>query len=163
MSVHCAHANTPSSFMLRLILRVLTRSRMKLAAFKVLFTLRGLSAIPTCGCRLSLVSVVKSFQAHLDRQRNRDAPMRPTAVALCESMRSVRFMLQNNRDLEAAADVLPRLSPLQPLIKDLSKKSTLQHAMCETLTDILRAASADGAVLPCPLWLQGAQANTPHV
>ena len=86
-----------------------------------------------------------SFQAHLERQRNRDAPMRPTAVALCQSMRSVRLPLQSNRDLEAAVDVLPRLSPLQPLIKDLSKKSVLQHAMCETLTDILRAASADGA------------------
>jgi hypothetical protein len=101
--------------------------------------------------RSNLLAVVKSFQCHLNRQRNQDAPSRPTAMALCHSMRSIRFPMQTNQDVEAAAEALQRLSPLQPMINNLTKKSALQHAMCDTLAEILRACSTEGAISnkPC--------------
>jgi hypothetical protein len=105
-------------------------------------------------CRINLLTVVTSFQSHLNQQRNRDPPVRPAAVALCHSIRSIRFPLQTSQDLEAAIEALQRLSPLQPMIKDLSKKSALQHAMCDTLTEILRTCAAEGAgshsLMKCP-------------
>ena len=94
--------------------------------------------------RMRLLQLVQSFQEHLQRVRNQDAPQRPAAVALCAGMGKVQLTLASNRDLDAATAALPRLSPLQPLIIELTKKGAVQNALCDALASILRDTVDNG-------------------
>jgi Cell morphogenesis N-terminal len=95
--------------------------------------------------RVRLLAVVGSFQEHLARRRGQDPPQRPAAVALCSGVARVQFVLASNRDVNAATQALPLLSPLQPMVTELSKKAALQYALCDALAAILRGVVENGA------------------
>ena len=66
-------------------------------------------------------------------------------MRLAKGVSHVHLALASDRDVSAATAALERLSPLQPMVAELSKKSALQQALCGTLVAILRPAARDGA------------------
>jgi fructosamine-3-kinase len=73
---------------------------------------------------------------------------------LCAGMHRVQMPMQHSADVANALAALNCLNPLQPIWKDVKKKSRIQHALCDMLDAILTPLANEGAFKPICLRLQ---------
>lgn len=97
-----------------------------------------------CACRVQLVSVAEKFQELLKARLHGDQSLRDQIPQLCLGLCRVRVVLENTTDVNNAIAALAYVNPLQPIWKDVQKKSRVQHVMCDMLNSMLAPAANEG-------------------
>eukprot|EP00892_Ulva_mutabilis_P001735 jgi/Ulvmu1/11562/UM079_0005.1 len=88
--------------------------------------------------RIQLVPLAESFQQHLMKRLHGDGTAREQIFQLCIGMHRVQMPMDSAADVTAAITAMRYLNPLQPIWKDVQKKSRVQHHLCRMLCAILQ-------------------------
>lgn len=108
------------------------------------------STVLLCCCRIQLVPLAESFQRHLVERLRGDGLSRDQVFQLCIGMHRVRMPMDSAADVSAAITAMQCFNPLQPVWKDVQKKSRVQHHLCQMLCAILHALVQAGMILFTP-------------
>lgn len=87
---------------------------------------------------------MEKFQNLLKARLHGDQSMREQIPQLCAAMLRVRLPLQSSSDIGNAVTALACMNPLQPIWKDVQKKSRVQHVMCDMLNAVLAPVANEG-------------------
>lgn len=93
---------------------------------------------------MQLVSVAEKFQNLLKARLHGDPSMREQIPQLCMGLCRVRLQMETTGDVTNAIAALACLNPLQPIRKDVQKKSRVQHVLCDMLNSMLAPAANEG-------------------
>lgn len=106
-----------------------------------------------------MTRVAEKFQDLLKARLHADQAAKDQIPALCLGLRKVRIPLENTTDVNNALAALARMHPLQPIWKDVQKKSRVQHVICDMLCAMLERTADDGTFI----WFSFGAAQNPKL